>query len=86
MFINLATGPFRVPFIAVSDYKYNHNPRYKEKIIKLQDEEFDARQDRQKKLKEQLNEYIQQDLASEQPQALPERPSESWMRQQNQNH
>lgn len=65
MFVNLLSGPFRVPFIAVSDYKYNHDPKYKEKMIKLQDQEFDAQQARSKKLGDQLAAYIQQDLASE---------------------
>ncbi|MBL7132321.1 MAG: hypothetical protein ISS45_13155 [Candidatus Omnitrophica bacterium] len=65
LFLGVLGGVFHFPFFAISDYKYEHNPEYRERIDKL-DEERDAReQARIKKLKDKLNTYIQQDLAKE---------------------
>lgn len=62
MFLKVVAGVFRFPFVAVSDYRYGHNPKYREKIRKLE-EARDAREEtRIKKFKERLNSYIQQDL------------------------
>jgi DNA-binding protein H-NS len=65
VFIQFIAGLFRMPFIAVSDYKYNHNPQYKEKIDKLEDEQYEAEKARIKNLKEELGVYIKDDLAKE---------------------
>jgi len=65
MFLGVLGGVFRIPFIAVSDYKYEYNPEYREKIDRIE-EEREARQEaRIKKLRDELNIYIQQDLAKE---------------------
>ncbi len=61
-------GIFRLPFIAASDYKYEHNPQYREKIIKMQQERDAKEEARIKKLKEELGSYIQNELAQEQTQ------------------
>jgi len=66
MFVKLASGVFRLPSIALSDYRYAHNPKYRERIRKLQDEKDTQEEARIKNLKEALNEYIQHDIASEQ--------------------
>lgn len=71
MFWKMVAGIFRLPFIAVSDYKYEHNPEYREKIEKMQDEK-DAREDaRIAGLREQLNNYIQEDLQKEEGVDIP---------------
>lgn len=65
-FVKLFAGVFRLPFIAVADYKYEHNAAYKDRIRKIEDEK-DAREEaRINKLKGNLNNYIQQDLTKEQ--------------------
>ncbi|MBN2831459.1 MAG: PKD domain-containing protein [Candidatus Omnitrophica bacterium] len=65
VFVQFVTGIFRMPFIAVSDYKYNHNPQYKEKMDKLEDEQYEAEKARIKGLKEELSAYIKEDLVKE---------------------
>lgn len=58
-------GLFRLPFVAISEYKYERNPRYREKIRKIEAEQ-DAREEAHlQKLRERLNAYIQRDMASE---------------------
>lgn len=63
--IRLIAGLFRIPFIAVSDYKYNHNPQYKEKMDRLEDAEYNEEKERVKGLKDKLSEYIKEDLSKE---------------------
>lgn len=58
-------GIFRLPFIAISDYKYEHDPEYRDKIRRLEEEKDSLEEIRIKKLKDELNTYIQKDLASE---------------------
>jgi len=65
LFLKFIGGVFRLPSIAISDYKYEHNPRYREKIIKMQQEKDAAEEARIQKLKEELNSYIQKELAQE---------------------
>lgn len=59
-------GVFRLPFIAISDYRYEHNPRYREKMDKRQLQQDAQEEAYIKKLKDELNVYIQRDIASEQ--------------------
>lgn len=65
MFLEAIGGVFRLPFIAISDYKYSHNPKYRENMDKLEKEKELAEESRIKKLREELNSYIQEDLAKE---------------------
>jgi hypothetical protein len=67
MFIKVIGGVFKLPSIAISDYKYAHNPKYRERILQLEAEEELREANRIKKLKEELNTYIQQDLSKESP-------------------
>lgn len=69
--VQFVIGIFRMPFIFVSDYKYNHNPRYKEKIDKLEDEKYNAERARVKEFKDKLSEYIKEDLSKEASLAVP---------------
>ena len=58
-------GVLRWPFIAVADYKYNRNPKYKERVDKLDEQRDELEKGRVNTLKEKLNLYINEDLAKE---------------------
>ncbi len=65
MFLKLVGGIFCLPFIAVSEFRYTHNPEYKARIDKM-DADKDAREAvRIKELKDKLAVYVQQDLEKE---------------------
>ena len=65
MIVKLIGGLFRLPFIAASNYKYNHDPKYKEQVDRKQDAQYEADNKRVSALKGELNAYVQKDLASE---------------------
>ncbi len=65
MFVDFLGGILRWPFIAVSDYKYNHNPKYKERVDRLDEEKETFEKARINSLKEKLAAYIAEDLAKE---------------------
>lgn len=65
MIVKLVGGIFRLPFIGYSDYKYEHDPKYRQEVIKLEDEKFNAEKNRLKSLKEELSAYVQKDVESE---------------------
>lgn len=58
-------GIFRLPFIAIKDYNYNHDPKYKESVDKQEDANYKAEKERIKSIKDQLSAYIKQDLEKE---------------------
>ena len=62
LFTKMIGGIFRFPFIAVSDYRYEHNPIYREKIKKKEQEQEVKEEARIQSLKNKLNIYIQNDL------------------------
>ncbi len=74
LFVQFVAGLFRMPFIVVSDYKYNHNPQYKERMDKLEDEQYNAERARVKELRNELSEYIKEDLNKESPIKVSEQP------------
>jgi len=65
IFLKTVGGVFRLPSIAISDYKYEHNPEYREKIRAKEKEEDEKEEARIQKLKDELNIYIQEELAKE---------------------
>ena len=66
-FAKFTTGIFRLPAVAISDYRYEHDPKYKERVRELQTQQ-DAREDaRINKLKEELRAYVLQDTSMEKP-------------------
>lgn len=65
VFFGFIAGIFRLPFIALSDYKYNNDPVYKEKMDQLEDAEYNAERERVNKIKDELKAYIKEDLNSE---------------------
>ncbi len=65
LFLKFIGGVFRLPSIAIADYKYEHNTQYREKVIKMQQEQDAKEEARIKKLKDELNAYIQKELSQE---------------------
>lgn len=65
LFLKMIGGVFRLPFIAVSDYKYERNPAYREKIIKMEEKQDAKEEARIQRLKEKLNIYIEKELTKE---------------------
>lgn len=65
MFMKGAGGVFRFPFIAVSDYRYEHNPEYRKKMDKREQIQDAMEEARIQKLKEKLNIYLQKELEKE---------------------
>ncbi|MFA4984395.1 MAG: PKD domain-containing protein [Candidatus Omnitrophota bacterium] len=60
-------GMLKLPCVAVSDYRYGHNPKYREKIDRMEREQDEKEAMRIALLKEQLAAYIQKDLSCEVP-------------------
>jgi len=58
-------GIFRMPAIAINDYRYNRDPKYKEKVDQKDEAEYRAEKERIKNLKTALVLYIQEDLKNE---------------------
>jgi hypothetical protein len=58
-------GFFRLPFIAISDYKYDHNPQYREKMKKIEEQKDSIEQARIGKIRSELATYIDMDIAQE---------------------
>ncbi|MFA5005407.1 MAG: PKD domain-containing protein [Candidatus Omnitrophota bacterium] len=67
LFVDFTAGVLGWPFMAVADYKYNHNPKYKEKVDRLDEERDALEKTKLDGLKKKLSEYIKSDLAKEQP-------------------
>ena len=65
MLVDLLGGVLRWPFTAVEDYKYNRNPKYKERVDKLDEQKDELEKARVKALKEKLAAYIVEDLSKE---------------------
>lgn len=66
-FVGIVTGVFRLPGIAISDFKYGHNPKYKAMVDEIQAKKDAREETRIALLKAELNKHIQKDLAYEQP-------------------
>jgi len=71
MFVDFFCGLLRWPFIAVADYKYNHNPKYKERVDRLDEQAEELDKARINILEVKLKAYIDKDLAKELPQKEP---------------
>ncbi len=65
MLVGFIGGVFRWPYTAISDYKYNHNPAYKAKADKLDEQREALEVANQNSLKKDLDAYIARDLAEE---------------------
>ncbi|MDP2927274.1 MAG: PKD domain-containing protein [Candidatus Omnitrophota bacterium] len=65
MIVGFLGGVLRWPFIAVADYKYNHNPKYKARVDRRDEEKETLETARIVRLKKELNAYIAKDLAKE---------------------
>lgn len=58
----LVTSPVRLPLVAYQDHKYEHDPAYKEKMDKIDDQADKKLRDRTKIVRDYLAKYIQDDL------------------------
>lgn len=67
MVLDLMGGILRWPYTAIADYKYNHNPKYKERMDKLDEEKEAMEKARIDGLKKKLADFIAADLAKEPP-------------------
>ncbi|MDD5560923.1 MAG: PKD domain-containing protein [Candidatus Omnitrophica bacterium] len=65
MMVDFLGGLLRWPFVAVSDYKYNHNPKYKEKVDRLDEQAEESEKAKIDILKIKLKAYIDKDLVGE---------------------
>jgi len=63
--LGMATAPFRTPFVAVADYRYNHNPQYREKVDAIYAKEDADEEARIARLKIALDNYMKNDFALE---------------------
>ena len=64
-FLKIIGGIFRLPFIALADYRYEHDPIYREKVKKMEKLKDEQEEARVNALKENLNLYVQKDLSKE---------------------
>ena len=65
MFVKLVGGVFRLPFIAISDYRYEHSAAYQEKAKKAEQDKETQEAARIDKLKKQLAQYLEKALLKE---------------------
>ena len=65
MLVEFVGGVLRWPCIAIADYRYNHNPKYKERVDKLEEENDAFEKVRVNSLEEKLQAYIVEDLVKE---------------------
>jgi hypothetical protein len=61
----LVASPVRLPLAAYQDYKYEHDPAYKEKMDKIDDQADQKQRERVKIVRDYLSKYIQDDLVFE---------------------
>ncbi len=67
LFIKMIGGVIRLPFVAIADYKYGHNPKYREIILKREQKQDAKEEARIRGLKERLNIYLKKELSREGP-------------------
>lgn len=65
MIIGFLGGVLRWPFIAVADYKYNHNPKYKARVDRMDEEKEALETAHVSSLRKELDAYIAKDLSKE---------------------
>lgn len=65
MCVDFIGGIFSWPFVAVADYKYNHNRQYRENADLLDEQREEEEKARIKNLKAQLKAYLDKDMLEE---------------------
>jgi hypothetical protein len=65
LIVGMATSLFRLPFVAISDYRYEHNPQYRTKKQKFYEAQDAAEEKRIASLQKSLNDYLQKDFTLE---------------------
>jgi len=64
-FLKTVGGIFRLPGIAIADYRYEHNPAYRERVKQIEREKDAKEEARIKELRDKLSLYIQGKLGKE---------------------
>lgn len=62
---SLVSAVFRLPFIIVSDYRYDHDPKYRQRIDDRDDARDKREEERIKNLQSDLNKFIEEDMNKE---------------------
>jgi len=65
LMLKFMAAPLRLPFVAVDNYRYEHNSDYRRRVQEKQDEGDLKEEVRVSKIKETLKQYILQDMAHE---------------------
>lgn len=65
--LKLIGGVLTLPYRAYEDYRYTNNKAYHEKVVRESEQEDSAEKAKMKTLHQELNAYIQEDLAKEPP-------------------
>ncbi|MCU0666652.1 MAG: PKD domain-containing protein [Candidatus Omnitrophica bacterium] len=68
LLLQLVASPFCLPFAAYSHYKYEHDPVYRERIDKKEQQQDSFEEARLKELKDKLASYLTEDLSNEKDQ------------------
>lgn len=63
--VGAIVGIFKLPFIIVSDYRYEHNPEYKKKIDTREAQKKKKENEQRQKLQDELSTFIERELAIE---------------------
>ena len=63
--VTMVSAVFRLPSIIVSDYRYEHNPKYRARIDKRDEEKDRKEEERIGSLQKSLNRFIENDLRKE---------------------
>lgn len=63
--IGMVGGIFKLPFILVSDYRYEHNPEYRKKIDALEMERRIEDMKKRQELQDRLNNFIKKEIEKE---------------------
>ncbi len=69
MCVDFIWGTLRWPVTAINDYKYNHDPAYKDMVDRIDEQKDELEKTQVNNLKTRLKSYIDEDLAGESAQA-----------------
>ena len=71
LMVKFMVAPLRLPFVAVDNYRYEHNSDYRRRVQARLDEEDLKEEVRISKIKESLKQYVLEDVAREEGIVLP---------------
>lgn len=83
--LKLMGSAFTMPGRIISALRYEHDPKYRDRVDKMDEEKEAKEAARVNKLKKELDSYIQQDLAKEPPQEQPKEQPKKEPKEEPQN-